>query len=464
MRAKEDFRDDGRLEIARGDLITIVDGCAQNYWWKGQNKRTLLVGKFPRAILDPERKLCSDDISAPLRNSFVHTGHMGADMKAGRSWGNPAAIDEIFLRNPLKPPDLLDDIDETETETTMSNYKAQATNAVANTQDVLLIDLSDTMPSSDLKVSYPDTVASNKKNSIQSSTSSSSSSLADLAGLETSLATTLFKPIPQFNSFIPPASTSSSSFSNSNNNQYYVNNQYMSQKLVKMGAAEAPARTYYNDVSNNYFYKPQMSSLMGAQTLEFNRALMNPSSGVGGTYANAAAASLFMSAYQPATSLAASSGNSTNNFKSTNPFYMNQNSYQQQHQREPSPPPPPLPSVPPCDYKPALQPTNNESFTQFRNYQSNNIQQVNNNQNSTAQSSTTAMRTKSDVGLYQNASYTSGFVNSNNNSINSGFNTIIRPQTSAGITTACSSSNLTVDDLLSKVMNDVMNDFENYKS
>lgn len=45
-----------------------------------------------------------DDISKPLQNSFIHTGHGSA---FGESWGSPAYIDEMYLKNPMEPPDVL---------------------------------------------------------------------------------------------------------------------------------------------------------------------------------------------------------------------------------------------------------------------------------------------------------------------------------------------------------------------
>jgi activated CDC42 kinase 1 len=93
MKAKQSFAQDDKLQIECDDRIVIVEGGSDRYWWKGQNGRTLLVGHFPRAILDPLRKLNSDDISLPLRNSFIHTGHMSAGQNS-KSWGNPAKIDE----------------------------------------------------------------------------------------------------------------------------------------------------------------------------------------------------------------------------------------------------------------------------------------------------------------------------------------------------------------------------------
>jgi len=62
------------------------------------------MGLFPRALVDPLRPRIAQDISKPLRNSFIHTGH-GAPF--GKSWGSPSAIDDVYLKNPMAPPDLL---------------------------------------------------------------------------------------------------------------------------------------------------------------------------------------------------------------------------------------------------------------------------------------------------------------------------------------------------------------------
>ena len=94
--------------MLENDQITIIEGEAGCHWWRGQNQRTLLLGKLPRAVLDPQRQLAAEDISLPLRNSFVHTGHMGAQ-GGDKNWGSAATIDEIFLSNPMDPPDLVDD-------------------------------------------------------------------------------------------------------------------------------------------------------------------------------------------------------------------------------------------------------------------------------------------------------------------------------------------------------------------
>jgi len=55
--------------------------------------------------VDPMRRKASDDISKPLRNSFIHTGHHGD--ASGNNWGFHDKIDQVYLNNPMEPPDLL---------------------------------------------------------------------------------------------------------------------------------------------------------------------------------------------------------------------------------------------------------------------------------------------------------------------------------------------------------------------
>ncbi|KAL2742347.1 activated Cdc42 kinase Ack [Vespula maculifrons] len=62
------------------------------------------IGLFPRCLVDPMRKKQPEDISKPLENSFIHTGH-GAPF--GKSWGSPIYIDDVYLRNPMEPPDIV---------------------------------------------------------------------------------------------------------------------------------------------------------------------------------------------------------------------------------------------------------------------------------------------------------------------------------------------------------------------
>lgn len=63
-----------------------------------------LIGQCFRCVVDPSRRKVGEDISSPLQNSFIHTGHGDP---YGKSWGSPAFIDEVYLRNPMDPPDVL---------------------------------------------------------------------------------------------------------------------------------------------------------------------------------------------------------------------------------------------------------------------------------------------------------------------------------------------------------------------
>ncbi|XP_015216713.2 activated CDC42 kinase 1 isoform X2 [Lepisosteus oculatus] len=105
MRALQDFEEPDKLEIQIDDVITIIEGRAENYWWRGQNKRTLNVSQFPRNTVTSVAGLSAHDISRPLKNSFIHTGH--GDTNPHRSWGFPDKIDDLYLGNPMDPPDVL---------------------------------------------------------------------------------------------------------------------------------------------------------------------------------------------------------------------------------------------------------------------------------------------------------------------------------------------------------------------
>ncbi|XP_039620417.1 tyrosine kinase, non-receptor, 2b isoform X4 [Polypterus senegalus] len=105
MRALQDFEELDKLQIQMNDVITIIEGRAENYWWRGQNKRTLKVGQFPRNTVTSVAGLSAHDISRPLKNSFIHTGH--GDTNPQHSWGFPDKIDELYLSNPMDPPDVL---------------------------------------------------------------------------------------------------------------------------------------------------------------------------------------------------------------------------------------------------------------------------------------------------------------------------------------------------------------------
>ncbi|XP_037314087.2 tyrosine kinase, non-receptor, 2b isoform X2 [Pungitius pungitius] len=105
MCALQDFDEPDKLHIQINDVITIIEGRAENYWWRGQNKRTLKVGPFPRNVVTSVAGLSAHDISRPLKNSFVHTGH--GDSNPERCWGFPDRIDDLYLGNPMDPPDVI---------------------------------------------------------------------------------------------------------------------------------------------------------------------------------------------------------------------------------------------------------------------------------------------------------------------------------------------------------------------
>ncbi|XP_015605227.1 tyrosine-protein kinase sid-3 [Cephus cinctus] len=104
MKALNRFEEADKMSIEQGDQIAIIDGRPENYWWKGQNQRTFQIASFPRCLVDPMRRKQPEDISKPLENSFIHTGH-GAPF--GKSWGSPIYIDDVYLRNPMEPPDVV---------------------------------------------------------------------------------------------------------------------------------------------------------------------------------------------------------------------------------------------------------------------------------------------------------------------------------------------------------------------
>lgn len=93
------------LKITNGDEIEVVEGFSENYWWKGQSQRSYDIGYFPRCIAKDLRNINSNDISKPLKNSFIHAGHM--DPMGKKSWGNPEFIEKMYLEHPIEPPDVL---------------------------------------------------------------------------------------------------------------------------------------------------------------------------------------------------------------------------------------------------------------------------------------------------------------------------------------------------------------------
>ncbi|XP_072382085.1 activated Cdc42 kinase Ack isoform X1 [Diabrotica undecimpunctata] len=104
MKAMGRQEEPGKLKFEEGDEIAIIDGSAELYWWKGQHQQTFEIGLLPRCLVDPMRPKQPEDISKPLQHSFIHTGHGSA---FGESWGSPSHIDEMYLKNPMDPPDVM---------------------------------------------------------------------------------------------------------------------------------------------------------------------------------------------------------------------------------------------------------------------------------------------------------------------------------------------------------------------
>ncbi|KAK9745424.1 GTPase binding [Popillia japonica] len=120
---------DDKMAVEEKDEIAVIDGNVELYWWKGQNLRTFKIGLFPRCIVDPLRPKLSDDISKPLKNSFIHTGHGSA---FGESWGSPCYIDEMYLRNPMEPADLLGIQTEIRTSSSQSLDRKKTKSQISN--------------------------------------------------------------------------------------------------------------------------------------------------------------------------------------------------------------------------------------------------------------------------------------------------------------------------------------------
>ncbi|XP_033965089.1 activated CDC42 kinase 1 isoform X2 [Pseudochaenichthys georgianus] len=105
MKALQDFEEEDKLQIKMNDVITMIEGRAEHYWWRGQNRGTLRIGQFPRHVVTSVAGTSVHDISKPLKHSFIHTGH--GDTDPHRSWGHADRIDSLYLGNPMDPPDVL---------------------------------------------------------------------------------------------------------------------------------------------------------------------------------------------------------------------------------------------------------------------------------------------------------------------------------------------------------------------
>uniref|UniRef100_A0A8C9ZAX4 Tyrosine kinase non receptor 2 n=1 Tax=Sander lucioperca TaxID=283035 RepID=A0A8C9ZAX4_SANLU len=109
MKALQDYEEEDKLQIKMNDVMTIIEGRAEHYWWRGQNKGTLRVGQFPRHVVTSVAGLSAHDISRPLKHSFIHTGH--GDTDPDRSWGHvmvklqvPMATGRSLPSSPLPMP------------------------------------------------------------------------------------------------------------------------------------------------------------------------------------------------------------------------------------------------------------------------------------------------------------------------------------------------------------------------
>ena len=232
MKAKASFKQDARLDIDVGDLITIIDGKPDQYWWKGQSNKNQRVGLFPRAILDPQRRLSPQDISKPLKNSFIHTGH-GSNSSANKSWGSPSKIDEIFLNNPLCPPDLLGDIDESEIVAEEPVTAPNSSETLAQIVDSInLIDLSDeSQLANEITVYHPNYFKAS--NNLIPVTPTLITSANNTSFTTTTTTSTINRP-----ESAPP----------------YINQSYQPNFLPNMH------NSYYNDISLTYAPTNQISS------------------------------------------------------------------------------------------------------------------------------------------------------------------------------------------------------------
>ena len=100
VKARDNFHEEGKMAIDIEDRIYVIESRAESVLWKGQNQRTFEIGYFPRRLVEDMSGRRIPDISRPLKNSFIHTGH---GSHRGKAWGNPEYIDDVYLRNPMSP-------------------------------------------------------------------------------------------------------------------------------------------------------------------------------------------------------------------------------------------------------------------------------------------------------------------------------------------------------------------------
>ena len=104
VKVVQTFMEDNKLSLELGDTVIVIDGNPENNWWRGQNQRTFDIGDFPRKYVQNVAGKKAKDISKPLKNSFIHTGH--GSLRGTKTWGSPIQIDDVYLRNPMTPPDM----------------------------------------------------------------------------------------------------------------------------------------------------------------------------------------------------------------------------------------------------------------------------------------------------------------------------------------------------------------------
>lgn len=49
MKASQEFKeDDKEMFVEKGDSIAIIEANLEEYWWRGQNLRSFIIGRFPK--------------------------------------------------------------------------------------------------------------------------------------------------------------------------------------------------------------------------------------------------------------------------------------------------------------------------------------------------------------------------------------------------------------------------------
>ena len=102
VKARDSLHEEGKMLVEADDRIYVIEGRSECPVWKGQNQRTFEISFFPRKIVEDLSGRRNPEISRPLKNSFIHTGH---GSHQGKNWGKPEYIDEVYLRNPMNPAD-----------------------------------------------------------------------------------------------------------------------------------------------------------------------------------------------------------------------------------------------------------------------------------------------------------------------------------------------------------------------